>query len=407
VFEASILHADADSFYASVAQRDDPRLRGRPVIVGGGVVLAASYHAKACGVRGGMGGAMARRLCPDAVFVSPSFDSYVEASRELFEVFRETAPVVEGLSMEEAFLDVRGLERISGEPVAIANRLRQRVRERVGLPVTVGVARTKVLAKMASAAAKPDGLLVVEPDRETAFLRPLPIGRVWGVGEASAAKLHARGIETVADAARRSELELVEILGRAAGKNLHAVVNNRARARDRRRVRANRRRRSVGAQRALGRGPHSPARLDAALVNLAERVTRRMRKAGRAGRTVTLRLRFGDFSRATRSRTLVEATAATGTVLAAARSLLEAARPAIARRGVTLLGIAVSGLSDTGGGVQLVLPLERRRRADLDRALDEVRDRFGANALTRAALLGSDVRHSAVLLPGDDSGGRL
>ena len=205
---ASILHADADSFFASVAQRDDPSLRGRPVIVGGGVVMAASYHAKACGVRGGMGGARARRLCPDAVFVSPSFESYVEASRELFEVFRDTAPVVEGLSMEEAFLDVRGLERISGQPVAIANRLRQRVRERVGLPITVGVARTKVLAKMASAAAKPDGLLVVEPDRETAFLRPLPIERVWGVGEASAAKLHSHGIATVADAARRSELEL-------------------------------------------------------------------------------------------------------------------------------------------------------------------------------------------------------
>ena len=199
----------------------------------------------------------------------------------------------------------------------------------------------------------------------------------------------------------------MQILGRAAGKALHAVVTNRGRDRDRRAVRANRRRRTVGAQRAIGRGPHPQAKLDATLVNVTERVTRRMRKAGRAGRTVTLRLRFGDFSRATRSRTLPEATDATGAVLAAARALLEAAMPMIARRGVTLVGIAVSGLSDTGAGVQLVLPLERRRGADLDRALDEVRDRFGAGALMRAALLGSDARHAPVLLPGDDTGGRL
>lgn len=398
-----MLHADADSFYASVAQRDDPSLRGRPVIVGGGVVLAASYHAKTCGVRSGMGGRQARVLCPDAVFVSPSFESYVEASRELFAVFRETAPTVEGLSMEEAFLDVRGLERISGPPVAIGNRLRQRVRERVGLPITVGVARTKVLAKMASAAAKPDGLLVVDPGRERAFLDPLPVERVWGVGPASAGKLNAHRIATVADAARAGRTELCRILGPAAGAYLHGVAHGR----DRRRVRGDRRRGSFGAQRALGRGPHPRARLEAALAGLVDRVTRRMRKARRRGRTVTLRLRFADFERATRSRTLPEPTGATAGVLAVARELLAEAMPVIARRGVTLVGVAVSGLADDGAGVQLVLPLERRSHAELDRALDELRDRFGAGALVRATLLGGDRRHASYLMPGDDSGGHL
>src|SRR5262245_14705907 len=171
----SILHADADAFFASVEQRDDPSLRGRPTIVGPGVVMAASYEARAYGIHGGMGGGRARRLCPQAAFVPPRFDAYTEASRALFELFDETAPLVEGLSLEEAFLDVRGLERITGTPREIAERLRRRARERVGLAVTVGVARTKVLAKMASRAAKPDGLLVLEPEREAEFLRPLPV----------------------------------------------------------------------------------------------------------------------------------------------------------------------------------------------------------------------------------------
>src|SRR3954451_17178529 len=189
VNEATILHADADAFFASVEQRDDPRLRGRPVIVGGGVVLAASYEAKAHGIRTAMGGGLARRLCPEAVVVSPRMSAYSEASKAVYEVFRNTTPLVEGLSIDEAFLDVRGMERISGTPREIAVRLRREVRERVGLPITVGIARTKHLAKVASGVAKPDGLLVVAPDDELAFLHPLPVERLWGVGPVTARKL--------------------------------------------------------------------------------------------------------------------------------------------------------------------------------------------------------------------------
>jgi DNA polymerase IV len=383
--EPTILHADVDSFFASVEQRDDPRLRGRPVIVGAGVVMAASYEAKACGVRGAMGGAQARRLCPQAVVVDPRFEAYVAASRELFAVFDRTAPLVEGLGFEEAFLDVRGLGAISGSPAEIAVRLRREVREEVGLPITVGVARTKVLAKIASRTAKPDGLLVVPPEGELAFLHPLPVERIWGVGAASARKLHARGVTTVGQAAALSEAALMSILGKAAGRYVHAVANNR----DARRVRAGRRRRTIGAQRALGRRPRSAQALDAIVVGLVDRLARRLRTARRACRTVVLRLRFDDYSRATRSHTLSEATAQTLTILATARLLLAASTPAIERRGITLVGLALANLEDDGA-IQLALPLDRRRT--LDATLDEVRDRFGAAAITRAVLLGRDRR---------------
>jgi DNA polymerase-4 len=222
--EATILHADADSFYASVEQRDDPSLRGRPVIVGAGVVLAASYEAKAFGVRTPMGGALARRLCPQAVVVRPRMDAYSEASKALFEVFDDTTPFVEGLSIDEAFLDVGGLRRISGTPTEIAVRLRREVLEKVGLPVTVGVARTKFLAKVASGVAKPDGLLVVPTDAELAFLHPLPVERLWGVGPVTATKLRERSIETVAQVAALGESTLVRMLGRATGRHLHALA---------------------------------------------------------------------------------------------------------------------------------------------------------------------------------------
>src|SRR4051795_9007545 len=224
---ATILHADIDSFYASVEQRDDPRLRGRPVIVGGGVVLAASYEAKACGVRTAMGGKTARRLCPEAVVVSPRMSAYSEASKAVFEVFHDTSPVVEGLSIDEAFLDVRGMERIAGPPAIIAARLRMEVREKVGLPITVGVARTKFLAKVASGVAKPDGLLVVPPDGELAFLHPLEVERLWGVGPVTAAKLRSRGIRMVGEVARLGEATLVSMLGRASGRQLYALAHNR------------------------------------------------------------------------------------------------------------------------------------------------------------------------------------
>jgi DNA polymerase IV len=392
--EATILHADLDAFYASVEQRDDPRLRGRPVIVGAGVVLAASYEAKAHGVRTAMGGAQARRLCPDAIVVAPRMSAYADASRAVYHVFEDTTPVVEGLSIDEAFLDVRGMERISGTPAEIAARLRRAVRERVGLPITVGVARTKFLAKVASGVAKPDGLLVVSPERELAFLHPLPVEALWGVGQVTAGKLHERGITTVGEVAELDEAELVSLLGRAAGRHLHALAHNR----DPRPVQVGRRRGSIGSQRALGRSPRPPEAIDAVLVALVDRVTRRMRAAGRIGRTVVLRLRFDDFSRATRSHTLPYATAHTETILATARWLLMTAMPVIERQGITLLGVAVGNL-EGDGVVQLTLPLDRHSGGALDAALDAVRERFGTAAITRAVLLGRDQGLSVPLLP--------
>jgi DNA polymerase IV len=392
--EAAILHADLDAFYASVEQRDDPRLRGRPVIVGGGVVLAASYEAKARGVRTAMGGGRARRLCPEALVVPPRMSAYTEASRAVFRVFEDTSPLVEGLSIDEAFLDVRGLGHISGSPPEIAARLRRQVRERVGLPITVGVARTKFLAKVASGVAKPDGLLVVAPERELEFLHPLPVERLWGVGAVTAAKLRDQGIATVGEVARVPEAALVELLGRAVGRHLHALAQNR----DPRPVRPGRRRRSMGAQHALGRGSRSGEALDAVLVALVDRLARRLRAARRVCRTVVLRLRFDDFSRATRSHTLSEATAQTQTILATARGLLAAATPEIERRGITLVGVALSNLAGDGA-LQLALPFERERASALDAVLDEVRERFGSGAITRAVLLGRDQGPSVPLLP--------
>src|SRR5688572_10123760 len=225
--EATILHADLDSFFASVEQRDDPRLRGRPVIVGMGVVLAASYEARAYGIHSAMGGSIAKRLCPHAAVVSPRMEAYSEASKAVFAVFRDTTPLVEGISIDEAFLDVRGLRRISGTPEEIAVKLRRDVLEQVGLPITVGVACTKFLAKVASAVAKPDGLLVVPPGEELAFLHPLPVERLWGVGPVTSKRLREHGLTTVADVAAREEAELVDLLGRAAGRHLHALAHNR------------------------------------------------------------------------------------------------------------------------------------------------------------------------------------
>ncbi len=392
---ATILHADLDAFYASVEQRDDPALRGRPVIVGGGVVLAASYEARAQGVRTAMGGAQARRLCPRAVVVEPRMDAYTAASRAVFAVFDDTSPLVEGLSIDEAFLDVGGLGRVSGTPVDIAVKLRRQVLADVGLPITVGVARTKFLAKVASGVAKPDGLLVVPPDGELAFLHPLAVERLWGVGPVTAAKLHQRGINTVGEVAKLPQAALVAMLGPASGRHLHALARNH----DPRPVQVGRRRRSMGAQRALGRGHRSPAELDTVVVGLVDRVTRRLRAAGRVGRTVVLRLRFDDFTRATRSHTLTSATAGTETVLSAVRALLAASGPLIRERGLTLVGVTVANLEDDRA-VQLALPFERRSRTALDAALDDVRDRFGTAAVTRAVLLGHDPGFSVPLLPG-------
>jgi DNA polymerase-4 len=392
--EATILHADLDAFFASVEQRDDPRLRGRPVIVGVGVVLAASYEARAFGVRSAMSGGRARRLCPHAVVVPPRMSAYAEASKAVYRLFDDASPLVEGLSIDEAFLDVRGLERIAGSPAEIAERLRRDVREHVGLPLTVGVACTKFLAKVASGVAKPDGLLVVPPGRELGFLHPLPVERLWGVGPVTARTLHERGLVTVGRVADVPEQALVAMLGPAAGRHLHALAHNR----DPRRVRTGRRRGSIGSQCALGRARRASAEVDATLLGLVERVTGRMRRARRVGRTVVVRVRFADFSRATRSHTFAHATAETAPILMAARMLLGTLAPETARRGLTLVGVAVANL-ENDGALQLRLPLGPADGGALDAAVDGIRDRYGARAIRRAVLLHRSEGSTVPLLP--------
>jgi DNA polymerase IV len=392
--EATILHADLDAFFAAVEQRDHPHLRGRPVLVGGGVVLAPSYEAKARGVHTAMGIRRALALCPNAIVVRPRMSAYSEASKAVYRVFEDTTPLVEGLSIDEAFLDVRGMRRLAGTPTEIAKRLRREVRERVGLPITVGIARTKFLAKVASAVAKPDGLLAVPPEGELEFLHPLPVERLWGVGRVTARRLHDAGIRTVGQVAELPESALVMLLGRAVGRQLHALAHNR----DARPVQTRRRRGSIGAQRALGWSPTSLAEVDVSLIGLVERVTRRMRKADRRGRTVVLRMRFDDSSRATRSQTLPYATANTQTILTAARELLTIAVPLIQSQGITLVGVSVTNLANGRGG-QLMLPLDEHWTESLDAALDEVRERFGSDAVLRAVLLGRSRGIAMPLLP--------
>lgn len=362
-----VLHADVDAFFASVEQRDDPGLRDKPVIVGRGVVMAASYEARRFGVRSGMGGSRARRLCPAAVVVPSRFDAYVDASRGVFAVFERTAPIVEAVSIEEAFLDISTLAQTKGAAREIAQRLRDEVRDEVGLPITVGVARTKVVAKMASRAAKPDGLLVVAPGEERAFLDPLAVEDLWGVGPKTARRLRDRNLRTVGQLAQLGEAALKEILGKACGRQVHALAN----AIDLRPVQGNRPPRSFGAQRSLGGHRPTPLAaddLDETLARLAGRCARRMDRAGYAGRTVVLRLRFGDYTRATRSQTLPDHATAPEPILAAARTLLAAAMPAIERHGLTLVGLTVTNVVDISRGTQLELPA-LMPRADADRPL--------------------------------------
>jgi DNA polymerase-4 len=394
VAEASIMHADLDAFYASVEQRDDPRLRGKPVIVGGGVVLSCSYEARACGVRGAMGGRQARELCPQAIVVRPRMDAYSDASKAVFAIFEDTTPLVEGISIDEAFLDVGGLRRLVGPAPAIAARLRERVRAEVGLPITVGVATTKFLAKVASGVGKPDGLLVVPAGGELAFLHPLPVERLWGVGPVTAGKLHARGIDTVGQVAVLDEASLTAFLGPWGGRHLWALAHNR----DPRRVKRTPRRRSIGSQRAMGRGPWTVADIDATACALVDRVTRRLRKGDRVGRTIVLRLRFDDFGRATRSHTLDQPTAHTATILATVRELLAGAGALIQERGITLVGIAVANLDDDDF-VQLALPFDRASGSALDATVDQVRERYGPAAITRAVLVGRDPGLEMPMLP--------
>ncbi|HEY2166626.1 MAG TPA: DNA polymerase IV [Jatrophihabitantaceae bacterium] len=397
--QGHILHADLDSFFASVEQRDEPAWRGRPLIVGGGVVLAASYEAKAFGIRSGMGGRQARRLCPYALVVPPRMEAYSQASKDVFAVFEDTTPLVEALSIDEAFLDVGGLRRVSGTPVQIAAGLRHAVRERVGLAITVGVARTKFLAKVASGLGKPDGLLVVRTDAELAFLHPLPVERLWGVGPVTAAKLRERGIRTVGEVAAVPERSLIAMLGPGSAHHLYALAH----LRDPRPVHVGRRRRSIGSQRALGRTRLDHADADATLSGLVDRVTRRLRSGERLCRTVVLRLRYDDFTRATRSHTLPRPSADTGEILAALRALLAAAWPTIERSGLTLIGVSLANLDDSDW-LQPELPFGRGGAAPphsggIDPVLDVIREKYGARAVTRAVLVGRDPGIAMPVLP--------
>jgi DNA polymerase-4 len=309
-------------------------------------------------------------------------------------VFEQTTPLVEGLSIDEAFLDVGGLAKIAGTPSAIAARLRVDVAREVGLPITVGVARTKFLAKVASRVAKPDGLLVVPHDGELAFLHPLPVGHLWGVGKVTEEKLRERGITTVRQVAELGESYLVSVLGRGVGRHLFALAHNR----DPRPVQVGRRRRSMGAQRALGSRPRDPAELDDILTGLIDKLARRLRGAHRVCRTVTLRLRFHDYTRVTRSHTMPAPTAGTALILPVARLLLAAALPMIADRGITLIGASLSNL-DEDEPLQLLLPFEDLSPPVLDTTLDAVRDKFGSASITRAGLLHQDPGIDMPMLP--------
>lgn len=391
---ANIMHADLDAFYASVEQRDHRSLRGKAMAVGGGVILAASYEARARGVRTAMNARDARRLCPDLIFVTPRIDAYSEASRQVFEIFNNTTPLVEPISVDEAFLDVSGLGRIVGPPSMVAKQLRHRVLRDVGLPISVGVARTKFLAKVASGVCKPDGLLVVEPERELAFLHPLPVQRLWGVGAKTAAKLAEKGITTVGEVASLDRHTLTSLVGTASGHQLHALAHNR----DARRVTAGKRRSSIGSQRALGSRTRSFGELETILLELVDRVCRRLRDGHRVGRTVTLRFRFADFTRDTRSHTLPDATASTAILLDAARDLLQERRNELAERGLSLLGFTVGNLS-SADAVQQSLPFDHRSSAELDSAIDALRDRFGTESIGRAALLGREAGPTVPMLP--------
>lgn len=384
----SIMHADLDAFYASVEQLLDPSLRGRPIAVGGGVVLAASYEAKAFGVDGGMSGRLAKRLCPNLTFVGGHFSEYQRLGDAVMEVLGSFTPLIERVSIDEAFLDVSGARRLFGTPRDIGAAIRERVRDEIGLPISVGAASTKHLAKVASQVAKPDGLVVVEPGSEQAFLRPLPIELLWGVGPVMQQRLHAKGIRTIGQLATTAPEVLESILGHAIGRRVGLLAVNE----DDRAVRRTPRAGSIGSQSALGRVAPTPDLLWTVLGRIADRVSARLRRAARAARTITVRVRFRDLAAVTRSATLATATSATRTIAEVAVALAEIAlRDHPDQREITLLAISLSNLCDAGA-VQLELPFDSpavHGRAALDAAMDDLRERFGKESVgyARAALL--------------------
>jgi DNA polymerase-4 len=386
---ATILHADLDAFYASVEQLLDPALRGRPIAVGGGVVLAASYEAKAFGVKGGMPGRRARELCPGLIFVGGHFSDYQRLGDAAIAVLSDFTPLVERISIDEAFADVAGTERLFGPPAAVARAVRARVRAELGLAISVGVARTKHLAKIASQVAKPDGLVVVEPDEERAFLTDLPVGLMWGVGPATGLRLARAGVTTIGQLAAMPGQSLERLIGRAAGEKLRALAWNS----DPRAIVTGRRARSAGAQSALGRQPAEDRVVRPALRHLADRIGSRLRARDWSGRTVTVRVRFADLRSVSRALTLPAPIAATTSLAEVAEDLVAgvlADHPG--EPTVSLLAISVSHL-EKEPDVQLELPLglaDEPRRAGTrtgaarwasDRAVDRVRDRFGWGAI--------------------------
>ena len=399
--DATILHADLDAFYASVEQLLDPSLRGKPIAVGGGVVLAASYEAKAHGVRGGMAGRKARELCPELIFVGGNFSHYQRLGDAAMGIVGDFTPMIERISIDEAFADVAGCTHLFGPPEAIAREIRRRVRAELGLAISVGVARTKHLAKIGSQVAKPDGLVVVEPAGEAAFLHDLPVELIWGVGPVARARLAEIGVGTIGQLAVAEPESVARLLGPAAGEKLTALARNR----DPRRIVTERRAHSAGAQSALGRRPVSEAVVRPTLRHLADRVASRLRAKGRAGRTVTVRVRFSDLRSVTRSVSLPYPVAATAILAEVAEGLVWAAlREHPEERTISLLAISVSQIGAEAHDLQLDFPLgladERlrpgagagRSRLAADRAIDAIRDRFGWDAVGYASVALERVR---------------
>ncbi|NYG56245.1 DNA polymerase IV [Nocardioides perillae] len=387
-----VLHVDVDAFYAAVALRDRPELRDAPVVVAGGgrgVVLCASYPARRHGVRSAMSVVHARRLCPSLVVVPPDFAAFSRASASVLEAFRSVTPRVEVVSLEEAFLDVRGAHR-HGTPLQLAQRLRALVHDEQGLTCSVGVAPTRSVAKVASRRAKPDGVVVVPPEEVAAFLRPLDVGALWGVGDKTRERLHRLGLRTVGDLAD-APLELLEgRLGPGAARQLQTL----ARGEDRREVRDRRGPtepdRSTGADATLARDTTDRAVLHRELLRLSARLTGRMRRGGVVGRTLTLKVRYSDFTTLTRSRTLPEPTDVTQEVYRTATDLLDALldRPGSRGRGVRLVGVRAEHLVRRSEvHHQLVLGEPEHGWAEADRAVDRATGRFGAAAVRPASLL--------------------
>lgn len=390
---ATILHADLDAFYASVEQLLDPGLRGKPVAVGGGVVLAASYEAKAFGVRGGMPGRRAGELCPQLIFVSGHFKEYQRLGDAAMKVIGDFTPLVERISIDEAFADVAGTEHLFGSPADIARAIRHRVRKELGLPISVGVARTKHLAKIASQVAKPDGLVVVDPQTELRFLHDLPVELMWGVGPVTKTRLAQEGVLTIGQLAERSPRSLERVLGRAAAEKLSALAWNR----DPREIRTHRR--SAGAQSALGRKPATESTFRPTLRHLADRIATRLRAKTRAGRTVTVRVRFADLRSVTRSITLPAPISATTALAEIAEHMVRSALAEYPEeQAISLLAISVSNLDERHCTLQLELPFgledhgrrpgARKAGARLiaDSAVDKIRTRFGREAVGYGSL---------------------